>query len=119
MSLVTRLGYVYGYLDEKTNSLSYRNSIPNDGAPFDFGGQGWRSPVLFTGVSTNDKFCNFVASYNPETGQIVPNDTVAGYYFIITEGEYQNAGYYAMSLRLLHVPMLSKWIYQRKNARKR
>lgn len=86
-----QLGYVYGYLDEKTNSFIVPQQYTNDGAPFDFGGQAGQSPVLFTGVSTNDKFCNFVASYNPETGQIVPNDTVAGYYFIITVGDYQNA----------------------------
>ena len=85
------LGYVYGYLDEKTNSFIVPQQYTNDGAAIDLGAPAGQSPVLFTGVSTNDRFCNFVASYNPETGQIVPNDTVAGYYFIITEGDYKNA----------------------------
>lgn len=86
-----QLGHVYGYLDEKTNSFIVPQQLTGDGAAIDFGGEAGLSPVLFTGVSTNDYFCNFVASYNPETGQIVPNDTVAGYYFFLTEGKYKNA----------------------------
>ena len=68
------LGYVYGYLDEKTNSFIVPQQYTNDGAAIDLGAPAGQSPVLFTGVSTNDRFCNFVA----------------------------------MSLRLLHVPMLSR-----------
>lgn len=84
------LGHVYGKFDEATNTFTVpMGQYFGDGAPINLRDE--QSPIVFCGVSTNDYFCDFVAKYDPATGQLVPNDTVQGYYGIVAEGSYKNA----------------------------
>lgn len=84
------LGHVYGKFDEATNTFTVpMGQYFNDGKAVDLGNE--QSPIIFCGVSTNDYFCNFVANYDPATGQLVMNDTIKGYYGIVAEGSYKNA----------------------------
>lgn len=84
------MGGVYGKFDETTNTFT----VPawqyfNDGAPVQVTTEE-ASPVVFAGISTNRYYCDFVAQYDPATGILTPNDTIAGYIAIIAEGTYQN-----------------------------
>lgn len=82
-------GHVYAQLDENTNTFT----VPcfqylGDGEPVNLGDES--SPVAFCGVSTNDYFCDFVCQYDPATGTLTPNDTIQGYYVVVSEGTYAN-----------------------------
>lgn len=85
------LGHVYGQLDEATNAFTVPVQLLNDGAPVQITDDE-TSPIAFYGVSTNDYLCNFEAQYDPTSGQIVLNDTIAGYITLIAEGSQK--GYY-------------------------
>lgn len=85
------LGHVYGQLDEATNAFTVPVQLLNDGTPVQIT-EKETSPIAFYGVSTNDYLCNFEAQYDPTSGQIVLNDTIAGYITLVAEGSQK--GYY-------------------------
>lgn len=82
------VGGVYAHFDEKTNTFTVpKMQYLGDGKPVELGDQS--SPIFFSGVSVNNYYCDYVCQYDPATNLLTPNDTIAGYYAIVAEGDYQ------------------------------